>query len=496
MSIPDLFLPISISMAMVLLVWNCFEVGRNDAANLVNAVFGSRVMSRKNAVYLAGIFVVLGATFSSPVMDTVRKGIFALSTMTPEEAIGLFVSSYIVCTVLLYSYSAYGMPVSTTATLVFALAGGAIGVKGNFSVVNWGTLGSITIAIFISILLSGIAGFLAQRVFRGAIRNKGDDREIIMTHGPWITGMILTCLSWFLIMKGLKGFETVKYLKKEVFDLYGAPAVLLVYWSLLTLLTHLILTILPNRYYKFLFHFTAVFGMCALAFSFGQNDLANAASPGLSAFYIWKDGISSSVNIPIYAQFICGFLIFLGMTTKNAQRVTRAEVNTASQYDQVALYAPKWTKYVAKKILSNKKEESLAPPPVLSEDFKKVHYDPLRASVIMAVSASVIAFASGQGLPVSTTYVGFAAVVATGMGDKIFVVGDSTTKVARSIWVVFSWFSGAIFAAFFAAIVAFLVTKLEVFGLAIALGLNLFARNFFSKKADDQEKIYHKGTKE
>ena len=71
----ELFIQVSVVLAMGMLVWNCFEVGQNDAANLVNAVFGSRVLKRKKAVLLAGIFVVLGATFASPVMDTVRKGI-------------------------------------------------------------------------------------------------------------------------------------------------------------------------------------------------------------------------------------------------------------------------------------------------------------------------------------------------------------------------------------------------------------------------------------
>ena len=71
--------------------------------------------------------------------------------------------------------------------------------------------------------------------------------------------------------------------------------------------------------------------MCSLAFAFGQNDLANAASPGLATFYIWKDGMmASAMSIPRVALFGCGALIFFGMTTKKAQRVTRAEVNVAS----------------------------------------------------------------------------------------------------------------------------------------------------------------------
>ena len=53
----ELFIQVSAILAMGMLVWNCFEVGQNDAANLVNAVFGSRVLKRKKAVILAGIML-------------------------------------------------------------------------------------------------------------------------------------------------------------------------------------------------------------------------------------------------------------------------------------------------------------------------------------------------------------------------------------------------------------------------------------------------------
>ena len=105
-------------------------------------------------------------------------------------------------------------------------------------------------------------------------------------------------------------------------------------------MTYVVLKSLPKKFAKYLFHVTAIVGMCSLAFAFGQkNDLANAASPGLATFFIWKNGMmSSAMSIPRVALFGCGILIFMGMTTKKAQRVTRAEVNVASQYDSVAHY--------------------------------------------------------------------------------------------------------------------------------------------------------------
>ncbi|MEO1878883.1 MAG: inorganic phosphate transporter, partial [Methylococcales bacterium] len=297
------FIEIAVSLGMILLIWNCFEVGRNDAANLVNAVFGSRVMTRRRAVYIAGVFVVLGSIFASPVMDTVRKGIFDIEMLDAVKLISLYIGSYLVGTVLLYSYSAFGMPVSTTATLVFCLAGGAIGVGGSFEVVNWSTFTKVVSAIVISIFMSGIAGFFVQRIFRGAFDDKGEDHTTLLLHGPWVTGLMMTALTWFMAMKGLKGISFIEILRTEIIEQYGTLPVLLGYWAILTLAVYLLLLALPKEKTKYLFHVTAVVGMCCLSFAFGQNDLANAVSPGLASFFIWKEGMASSVDIPRWALF-------------------------------------------------------------------------------------------------------------------------------------------------------------------------------------------------
>ena len=46
-----------VAVAIGMLAWDCIEVGKNDAANLVNGVFGARVLTRRAAVWLAGAAV-------------------------------------------------------------------------------------------------------------------------------------------------------------------------------------------------------------------------------------------------------------------------------------------------------------------------------------------------------------------------------------------------------------------------------------------------------
>ena len=52
------------ALAIVMLLWDTIEVGRNDAANIVNAVFGARILTRERAVLVAGIGVVLLAALA------------------------------------------------------------------------------------------------------------------------------------------------------------------------------------------------------------------------------------------------------------------------------------------------------------------------------------------------------------------------------------------------------------------------------------------------
>ena len=143
--------------ALGLLAWDCLEVGKNDAANLINGVFGARVLSRRAAIGLAGAAVLLGVLFAAPVMETARNGIFDPGQLTLHQAMVVYVAAYIVDTALLHTFSAYGMPISTTASLVFELVGAALGVSFSLGIVHWGKVSSVLNAIGLSILLSGVA---------------------------------------------------------------------------------------------------------------------------------------------------------------------------------------------------------------------------------------------------------------------------------------------------------------------------------------------------
>lgn len=502
-------------LAVVMLLWDTIEVGRNDAANIVNAVFGARILTRERAVLIAGIGVVLGASMSSGVMDTARKGIFNPAEFHfYRQVLTIFVSVYIVDTILLYSYSAFGMPVSTTMTLVFELLGasffmGWVYVEG-IDPVNWGRASDVVQGIIWSIILSAILGFILMRIARALIGPDSAELQKSKQAGVWVAGALLAILAYFMVVKGMKEVKIIgdfkKWLghawiiKRQVLSLkevsLGETAFVVVMWIVFGTACRVIVGVYKEKAAKLLFPVLTVIGMLAMAFAFGQNDLANAAAPGLAAItlaqsYSAGESLAAAVKpaLPQWALFGCGLLLVFGMSTKHAQRVTRAEVNTGSAGATVRLWAPQWCIYLAKIILKLRPapKPSSAPKVTVNAQGKTVHYDPLRGSIIMSVSASVIATASALKLPVSTTYVAFAAVLATGAADRIFARGDAALKMARFIWVVFSWFMAAVIAAVMAGIVALLIYQAGVLGMIICVGANLVIRRTIKIRSDAQE---------
>lgn len=512
--ISSTFLYTCVGLALAMLIWDTIEVGRNDAANLVNAVFGARILRRDVAVWVAGAGVVLGATFSSDVIDTARKGIFDPLQLSLYQAFAVYTAVYIVDTVLLYSYSAFGMPVSTTACLVFELLGAAFALKG-FKIVYWGTAGDVVIAIICSIAISCLAGFVIQRILRGAIRERCQEYPTLRLHGGWAGGAMLAALTYFMMVKGMKSIEAVhdahEGLVTWVAGLSAEPdsssgmiiatwILFAAVWAFFGILIHVFLLIYQEKGARVLFPVIAVVGMICMGFAFGQNDLANCASPGLAAYNLYEHqdvAKATRVDVNRWLLFGCGFLLLFGMTTKNAQRVTRAEVHTGSMSHNVALWAPDWCITLARILIRlRRRAPTLAPPSMRTPAGKRMHYDSLRASVILTVSASVIATASSLGLPVSTTYVAFAAVIATGAADRIMQRGDAELKLARTIWVMFSWFASAIIAAVCAAGVCLLVYKLGVVGTLTGVGINLVVRRALRRRADLQEQRVREAARE
>lgn len=130
-----------------------FVGGFTDAANAIATSVGTRVLTPRAAVVMAGVFNLLGGLTGTAVATTIGKGIVdpGASTMLTVVA-GL-------CGAMTWSLITYrfGIPVSETHGLIGALVGAAVATAG-FDVVRWQGLTRVLVAIVVSPTLGFVGG--------------------------------------------------------------------------------------------------------------------------------------------------------------------------------------------------------------------------------------------------------------------------------------------------------------------------------------------------
>jgi PiT family inorganic phosphate transporter len=167
----DIIIIATIALLGLYMAWN---IGANDVANSMADAVGSRALSVKQAVIAAGICEFSGAVLvGSHVTDTVRKGIVdpaalaSLPNLLQGEAAALFIigmSAALLAAALWLNLATWtGMPVSTTHSIVGAVAGFGI-VAAGIGAVNWGKMGQIVASWFISPVAGGITAFIIFKI--------------------------------------------------------------------------------------------------------------------------------------------------------------------------------------------------------------------------------------------------------------------------------------------------------------------------------------------
>ena len=90
----------------------------NDAVNFLNSAVGSKAAAFKWIMLVAALGVLVGATFSSGMMEVARKGIFHPEFFYFSEIILLFLAVMVTDVILLDTFNTFGMPTSTTVSTV------------------------------------------------------------------------------------------------------------------------------------------------------------------------------------------------------------------------------------------------------------------------------------------------------------------------------------------------------------------------------------------
>ena len=321
----------------------------NDAVNFMNSAIGSKAAKFRTIVIIAALGILCGAIMSNGMMDIARHGVFKPDLFTFNEVMTIFIAVMVTDIVLLDVFNSFGMPTSTTVSMVFELLGASFALamiktwgapETNFSdYINSGqALGMIT-AIFISVGIAFVFGTLIMYITRIIFTFK---YKVRMKFKIGIFGgLAITSILYFMLFKGVKNLTFMTPEAKNFID-SNILVILIVCFVVLSVIMQILYFMKVN-----VLRVIVLLGTFALAMAFAGNDLVNFIGVPLAGYSSYVDFTSSgAVNPDTYMMssllesaktpivFLVGAGIIMALTlavSKKAKRVTETEVNLSRQ---------------------------------------------------------------------------------------------------------------------------------------------------------------------
>ena len=500
----------------------------NDAVNFLNSAIGSKVAPRHVIMIVASLGIFVGATFSSGMMEVARKGIFNPEFFVFAEVMVIFLAVMLTDIILLDLFNTFGMPTSTTVSIVFELLGAAVAVSllkiaaagDSFSTlaeyINSSSALAIISGIFISVGIAFVVGTFLQYLSR-LLFTFQYERRMDWVGSLW-AGLALTFLTYFLLIKGIKGASFVP--DAFVGWVMDNTLVLIIssfaFWSVAM---HVILLAFKIN----ILRIVVLFGTFSLAMAFAGNDLVNFIGvpiAGFESFNAWSASGAGAeeFNMQVLGQpvrtktillLLAGAVMILTLWfSRKAQSVTETEVNLGRQDEGSERFLPnalsrgivRYTRQVSmgvQKLLPNswleKAEESFQPVEQVVK--KEGSHDPaafdlVRASVNLTVASMLIAFATSLKLPLSTTYVSFMVAMGTSLADRAWGRDSAVYRVAGVLNVIAGWFLTAFIAFSASAVFAWAIYSFGgwAVGGLVLLAVFLISRTFLLHRRREKEK--------
>ena len=500
----------------------------NDAVNFLNSAVGSKVASRNVIMIVASLGIFIGATFSSGMMEIARKGIFNPNFFFFSEIIVIFLAVMLTDIILLDLFNTFGLPTSTTVSIVFELLGAAVivalikvaqngeGIAAVSQYINSSRALAIITGIFSSIVVAFSCGILVQYISR-LLFTFHYERRLPMLGGVW-AGLALTFITYFLLIKGIKG---ASFVPDEFISWVGNHTLRLllgtfIFWSLLSQL--LIVVFKVN-----ILRFIVLFGTFSLAMAFAGNDLVNFIGvplAGMESFKAWQasgispseypmDALANPIRTSTIYLVLAGVIMTLTLwLSKKARSVTDTEVSLARQDEGAEFFASnalargivgfsrllsKGAQWLLPEAWHKKTQKSFEPVKAPRENGQKKDkpaFDLVRASVNLTVASVLIAFATSLKLPLSTTYVSFMVGMGTSLADRAWGRDSAVFRIAGVLNVIGGWFVTALVAftisGLFAALIHFFGPW--AVGSLLALVVFLISRTYLLHKKKEQAK--------
>jgi PiT family inorganic phosphate transporter len=313
---------ILVIVAIIIGFYMAWNIGANDVANSMADAVGSKALTIFWAVVLAGICNFCGAVLvGSHVTDTVRKGIVDTQAFThdPRVLAHGMVCALLAAAVWLNLASYFGMPVSTTHSIVGAIVGFGI-LEAGLGHIQWDTISQIVASWFISPVAGGLMAFIIFKLISRYILSVEKPALAARKGVPVCTFFTFAILILAIIYKGLKNLRL---------DVSGPKAIGLSVLGGLAAAGVSVLLIGRRRncdeevsleqqlfYVERIFAVLVIITSCTVAFAHGANDVANAIGPLAAVAEIAKtNSVPGKVAVDIRFLVLGGLGIAIGLAT-------------------------------------------------------------------------------------------------------------------------------------------------------------------------------------
>ncbi|MCF8125495.1 MAG: inorganic phosphate transporter, partial [Desulfotignum sp.] len=419
-----------------------------------------------------------------------------------------FLAVMITDILLLDMFNTYGLPTSTTVSIVFELLGAAVAISlikiiqspdnvmALWDYINTAKAMAIVGGILLSIVISFFSGAVVQ--FFSRLIFTFDYKKRLARYGAVWGGVAMTAITFFILIKGAKGAtfmdeKALAWIAAHTFTIMAGIFVI----------SAIILQMLISIFRVNILKPIVLVGTFALAMAFAANDLVNFIGvplAGLKAFTtalasadpmnISMEALTRAVQTQTFIMLLAGSVMVITLwVSKKARTVTETEISLGKQDEGPERFESIW---ISRKIVTFfyhffASLRAIVPEPVrrhvaaritptpthhAGSAGEKPSFDLIRASVNLMVASAVVSFATSLKLPLSTTYVTFMVAMGSSFSDQAWGRESAVFRITGVLAVVGGWFMTAFIAFMVAFVFANIIFYFNAFGIA---GLMVFA---------------------
>jgi PiT family inorganic phosphate transporter len=291
------------------MAWN---IGANDVANSMASAVGAKAITIRQAIFIAAILNVVGATFiGSHVTNTIRKGIVSTDILTDPQLALAGALAALLAAALWVSFATWrSLPVSTTHSIVGSMIGFGV-MAGGWEVINWHKLLAVVASWVISPIFSMLIAYVVFKIIVRFILARKNAFELAIKLSPLFIGSACFIIVLSFLFKTPLGKRLAM----------GMPTALMsafITAFLLGGLGRLLIRRLVHRNalttVEEIFRRIQIGTSCYVALAQGANDVANAIGPLAVIYFLVKTGsVGATVPVPIFLLLFGGVGIACGI---------------------------------------------------------------------------------------------------------------------------------------------------------------------------------------